>query len=439
MKRLIYDELLAWKNRERRKPLLLLGARQVGKTYILKAFGEAEFDNLVYVNCHKEAYAQQLFRDVDAVRIINELQHYFEVDIVPGKTLLFLDEIQELRNGLASLKYFCEDLPGLHVAVAGSLLGISLHEDESYPVGKVETMQLYPMTFSEYLLARGRGRLLETVQSLDWETLRAQHELFTSLLREYYFVGGMPEAVQEYVDTQDVRRVRAIQADIVDAYRRDMSKHTKTQVQRINMVWDSVPSQLARENKKFMFGAIRKGARAADYELALQWLADAGIVYKVHKTRQPVMPLKFYADESAFKLYLPDVGLLACMMQVNPNDMLLGTHAFVEFKGALTENYVLEQLRSLLPADVIFYFSKDNSTQEVDFVVQCPGRVVPVEVKAEENVKSKSLSGFINVDHADKHLKGLRISMKPYVDQGWMENIPLYAAEAYFKAMVVGG
>lgn len=438
MKRLIYDNLLAWKKRERRKPLLLLGARQVGKTYILKAFGEAEFDNFVYVNCHKEVYAQQLFRDVDAVRIVNELQHYLEVDIVPGKTLLFLDEIQEIRNGLASLKYFCEDLPDLHVAVAGSLLGISLHEGESYPVGKVETMQLYPMTFSEYLLARGRSRLLETLQQLDWETLRAQHELLTGLLREYYFVGGMPEAVQEYVDTQDVRRVRFIQNDIIDAYRRDMSKHTKTQVQRINMVWDSVPSQLARENKKFMFGAVRKGARAADYELALQWLVDAGIVYKVHKTRQPMAPLKFYADESAFKLYLPDVGLLACMMQANPNDMLLGTHAFVEFKGALTENYVLEQLRSQLPADVIFYFSKDNSTQEVDFVVQCEGRVVPVEVKSEENVKSKSLSGFINVDHADKQLKGLRISMKPYVDQGWMENIPLYAAEAYFKTLADG-
>lgn len=433
MKRLIYNQLIEWKNRRYRKPLVLLGARQVGKTYILKEFGENEFENFVYINCHKDVYAASLFRDVDASRILPELEHYYNVKVKPGKTLLFFDEIQEVKNGLASMKYFCEDFPNVHVAVAGSLLGISLRENESYPVGKIETMHLYPMTFSEYLMAKGREGLLTALHKLDWELLKVQSELFVSLLREYYFVGGMPEAVKEYVETGDTHRVQAIQSEIIDAYRRDIAKHTKPQAQRINMVWDSIPSQLAKENKKFVFGAVKKGGRAADFELAIQWLVDAGIVYKIYRTKQPVRPLKCYADNSAFKLYMMDCGLLARMMNATPSELLLGENAFVEFKGSLAENYVLQQLKPELDTDGIYYFSKDNSTQEIDFLIEKEGQVVPIEVKAEVNVKSKSLAGFINTDHADKGLKGIRFSLLPFMDQQWMENVPLFAVESWLN------
>lgn len=433
MKRLIYNQLIEWKTRKSRKPLVLLGARQVGKTYILKEFGKNEFENFVYINCHKDAYAASLFRDVDATRILPELERYYNVKVRPNKTLLFFDEIQEVKNGLASMKYFCEDYPDIHVAVAGSLLGISLREDESYPVGKIETMHLYPMTFGEYLMAKGRDGLLDSLNKLDWDILQVQNELYISLLREYYFVGGMPEAVKEFVENGSVDRVRSIQAEIIDAYRRDIAKHTKPQTQRINMVWDSIPAQLAKENKKFIFGAVKKGGRAADFELAIQWLVDAGIVYKIYRTKQPQRPLRSYTDNSAFKLYMMDCGLLARMMNATPNELLLGDNAFVEFKGALAENYVLQQLKPGLDNDGIYYFSKDNSTQEIDFLIEKGGRVSPIEVKAEVNVKSKSLSGFINTDHADKGLKGIRVSLLPHVDQQWMENIPLFSVEAWLK------
>ena len=412
--------------------MILLGARQVGKTYILKEFGKSEFKNLVYVNCHGEDFAKSLFRDLSVRRIVTEIERYYETEIVPGETLLVFDEIQEVHNGIASLKYFNEDFPSLHVAVAGSLLGISLREDESYPVGKVTTMRMYPMTFAEYLLACERPKLLEALQNLEWDSLAAMDDLLVELLRQYYFTGGMPEAVKNYIETQDVELVREVQHEILDAYERDIAKHTKPQVARIHQVWESIPAQLARENKKFIFGAVKKGGRAADFEIAIQWLVDAGLVYKIERVEKPVMPLKFYADSSAFKLYMLDCGLLACMAEANPNAMLLGTNAFTEFKGAFAENYVLQQMKATLDASV-YYYSKDNSTMEVDFLFQTQERVVPTEVKAEENVKSKSLSLFINEDFKNLNLKGLRCSMKPYIDQGWMENIPLYATEGYLK------
>ena len=432
MKRLIYSKLKEWKDRKEHKPLILLGARQVGKTYILKDFGNNEFKNMVYVNCHGNDFANSLFRDMSVKRIITEIERYYETKIIAGESLLVFDEIQEVPQGIASLKYFNEDLPALHVAVAGSLLGITIRENESYPVGKVTTMKMYPMTFAEYLLACGRPQLLETLQGLEWDSMSAMDGLLIELLRQYYFTGGMPEAVKKYIETQDVDLVREVQREILDAYERDIAKHTKPQVTRIHQVWESIPAQLARENKKFIFGAVRKGGRAADFETAIQWLVDAGLVYKVEKTKEPAMPLKFYADNSAFKLYMLDCGLLACMAEANPNAMLLGTNAFTEFKGAFTENFVLQQIKATLESSV-FYFSKDNSTIEVDFLYQTRDRVVPVEVKAEENVKSKSFSTFIKEDFKHLSLKGLRCSMKPYIDQGWMENIPLYAVEAYLR------
>lgn len=433
MKRSIYKDLVLWANRNGHKPLVLLGARQVGKTYILQDFGNREFSNVVYLNCHKEDRARRLFRNLDANRIIHELEVMFETDVVDGQTLVIFDEIQEVPNGLAALKYFCEDRPLLHVAAAGSLLGLSLKEDESYPVGKIETLRMYPMSFLEFLEARGKSKLKDCLSSLAWETLAMHHDTLSSLLREYFFTGGMPEVVNEYIQTGDIRRVRSLQAEIIDAYMRDIAKHSKTLTQRIHLVWDSIPGQLARENKKFIFGALKKGARSADFELALQWLADAGLIYIVKKVKTVSSPLKFYADNSAFKVYLADCGLLACMCHAPANEMLTGDSPFIEFKGAFSENYVLQQLRVQLDTDEIFYFAKDNSTQEIDFLLQTGHRIIPMEVKAAENVKSKSLSGFINTDNAGKGLKGLRVSMKNHIDQGWMENIPLYAVEAYIS------
>ena len=326
-------------------------------------------------------------------------------------------------------------MPELHVAAAGSLLGISLRTDESYPVGKVNTLNIFPMSFSEFLLAKGRKGLYEVVSELAWDSMKAMNEDLTELLRQYYFTGGMPEAVKKYVETNDVAKVREVQQEILRAYEFDVTKHTKVQSEKIRQVWQSIPAQLARENKKFVYGAVRKGARAATFEEAIQWLVDAGLVYKVERVSKPAMPLKFYADNNAFKLYLLDCGLLACMSEANPNQMLLGMTAFTEFKGSFTENFVIQQLKAA-GCQSAYYYSKDNSTMEVDFLFQTAERVVPVEAKAEDNVKSHSMSNFVHNDFAEMHLKGLRMSMKPYIVQGWMENIPLYSAESYVKNQI---
>lgn len=432
MERTIYTKLIEWKNALGRKPLMLLGARQVGKTYILKQFGSREFKNLVYVNCHNNDFAMNLFSDFDIERIVYQIGIQMEQQIVPGETLLVFDEIQEVHNGIASLKYFCENKPDLHVAVAGSLLGISLKEDESFPVGKVNTLRMYPMTFSEFLSASHREKLSEAIKELDYDTMRLLNVECVEWLRQYFFTGGMPEAVAKWIETHDPVAVRKIHHEILEAYYMDFSKHTKTEVQRIRMVWDSIPVQLAKENKKFIFGVVKKGARAAQFETAIQWLVDAGLVIKVNRCNQPRQPLKFYMDSAAFKIYLLDCGLFATLCETKPSDMLLGDNAFVEFKGAFAENYVLQQITASAQIPV-YYYSKDGSTQEVDFLVQTPDRVVPLEVKAEENVKSKSLSTFVKEDFKSLNLKGLRCSMKPYIDQGWMENLPLYAVEAYFS------
>lgn len=431
MYRRIIKDLIDWKQRNKRKPLILLGARQVGKTYIVKAFGQESFSNFIYVNCHQNTVATELFRDMDTKRIRREIERLYDKKIVDGETLLFFDEIQEVANGVASLKYFCEDEPNLHVIVAGSLLGITLRENESYPVGKVETLRMYPMDFIEFLIASGRKGLVEVLKNLEWDTMRLADSELTEYLREYYFTGGMPEAVQEYISSRDVYKVRKIQQDIIDAYYRDISKHTKALATRIHQVWESIPAQLAKENKKFIYRAIAKGARASQFELALQWLQDAGLIYKVDLVKKPMMPLKFYADASVFKVFFLDCGLLACMSEANPNEMLLGENAFVEFKGAFTENFVVEQIKSLdkIP---IYYYAKENSQLEIDFIIQSD-RVIPMEVKAEENTKSKSLSTFVRIDNADNKMKGLRVSMKPYIDQDWMENIPLYSLWGYLN------
>lgn len=429
MERSIYSSLKKWKESPTRKPLILQGARQVGKTYILKEFGAREYSEVVYINCDDNNDMQNMFVDYDVDRIIRSLSAISGVSIKPSTTLLILDEIQEVERGLASLKYFCEKAPEYHVAVAGSLLGITLHEGTSFPVGKVDMLYMYPMDFEEFLLAMGKEQLVELLRNNSWAALTPLRGMLTELVRQYYFVGGMPEAVKTYVERGDIWEVRSIHSKIIDAYRNDMSKHVpKQQVQRINMVWNSIPSQLARDNKKFIYGALRKGARANDFEIAIQWLVDSGLVHKVHRISKPVVPLKFYEDMASFKLFLLDCGLLGALSETPPEQILIGDNVFEEYKGAFTENYVLQQLKSL-PRTFVYYYSNDNSTLEIDFVVQHEAHVIPIEVKAEENLRAKSLRQFVT-DNAGLH--GVRFSMSDYREQDWLTNVPLWAVRWAF-------
>ena len=429
MERSIYSSLKKWKESPTRKPLILQGARQVGKTYILKEFGAREYSEVVYINCDDNNDMQNMFVDYDVDRIIRSLSAISGVSIKPSTTLLILDEIQEVERGLASLKYFCEKASEYHVAVAGSLLGITLHEGTSFPVGKVDMLYMYPMDFEEFLLAMGKEQLVELLRNNSWAALTPLRGMLTELLRQYYFVGGMPEAVKAYVERGDIWEVRSIHSKIIDAYRNDMSKHApKQQVQRINMVWNSIPSQLARDNKKFIYGALRKGARANDFEIAIQWLVDSGLVHKVHRISKPVVPLKFYEDMASFKLFLLDCGLLGALSETPPEQILIGDNVFEEYKGAFTENYVLQQLKSL-PRTFVYYYSNDNSTLEIDFVVQHEAHVIPIEVKAEENLRAKSLRQFVT-DNSGLH--GVRFSMSDYREQDWLTNVPLWAVKWAF-------
>ena len=430
MRRKIYKQLLKWKRNVDRKPLMLLGARQVGKTWIMQHFGEKEYKNVAYINCDDEPRMKQLFElDYNIDRILITIQAITGVRITPADTLIIMDEIQEVPRGLHSLKYFCEKAPEYHVMVAGSLLGVTLGKGESFPVGKVDMLTMYPMDYEEFLDATGNEGWIELLHSKDWGLIDIMKPKMTELLRQYYFVGGMPGVVSKFIENTDLQQVRTLQRDILEAYRRDISKHTSAaESTRIREVLDSLPSQLARENKKFIYGAVRKGSRAKDFELAIQWLADAGIVYKVSRIKEPKMPLKFYEDMDVFKLFLLDCGLLACMTDASADQMLIGDNVFTEFKGAFTEQYVLQQLLALGLKP--YYWSNTKTPSEIDFVIQDSQRVIPIEVKAEENVRARSLAQFIK----DKPgLKGLRISMKGYVDQEWMENIPLIAIGTYFE------
>ena len=430
MERSIMKDLVAWKNRADRKPLILLGARQIGKTYILKEFGKREFKNVAYINCDNNAMVQDLFAsDYNIERIVLTISALTGVQVKAGETLIILDEIQELKRGLSSLKYFCEDAPQYHVAVAGSLLGITLHQGESYPVGKVNTLTMYPMSFEEFLWACGKKIMADLLHTTQWNVMRGLNSAFTDYLRKYYFVGGMPEAVKSFIQTNSAPTVREIQNEILLAYDRDISKHAPTeQVVRINQVWNSIPSQLAKENRKFIYGVIKQGARAKDYELAIQWLIDAGLVYKVNRAKLLSVPLKVHEDISAFKLYLLDIGLLGALSQIPPA-MLLVPNVANTAKGDFTENYVCSQM-SLLRNMPIYYFSKDNSQLELDFVVQVGSEIIPIEVKAEENLQAKSLKTILQ-KHEDMH--GLRFSMSDYRVEERFTNVPLYGVSTYLE------
>lgn len=430
MYRNIIEKLKDWKNKKGRKPLVLAGARQVGKTYILKEFGKREFANVAYINCDDNELAKNLFvKDYNMQRILLAIGAITGENIEAGKTLIILDEIQESFRGLSVLKYFCENAPEYHVAVAGSLLGIAMHKGESFPVGKVDILHIYPMTFDEFLLAKGKEQMVSLLYTKDWDTVKLLRNEYVKTLREYYFVGGMPEAVKTFVEKNDAVRVREVQNNILYAYQKDISKHVPTsESNRINMVWQSMPSQLVKENKKFIYGVAKPGGRAKDFESAIQWLMDAGLVYKSERVSQPKMPLKFYVDISSFKLFLLDCGLLGAMSEIPPQQLLVAENGMEESKGAFTENYVMSQLVSVLDTS-IFYYSNDSKL-EIDFLIQHGNNIVPIEAKAEENLRSKSLSTLVT---SHPEMEGLRFSMSDYREQGWMKNVPLYAIIGYFS------
>ncbi len=429
MKRLLYSDLLKWKQGARRKPLILNGARQVGKTWLLKSFGKQEYAKVAYINFELADNLEYVFSDFNVARIVRALSAMSGVDITPHDTFIILDEAQEYPRALTALKYFCEDAPDYHIAVAGSLLGLTLHSGVSFPVGKVDMLQLYPMVFSEFVEAVHSRQMAETLRETRWDVINALHTQYVELLRQYYYVGGMPGVVSAYCNGEGPMAVRQLQQQILKGYTDDFSKHAESrEVPRIKLIWDGIPRSLAKENKKFRYADIKSGGRASQFEIALQWLIDTGVVYKVNRITTPNMPLRFYEENNVFKLFTLDVGLMGAMMQVAAENVLIGDKIFMEYKGAFTELFVCTQLVTRqIP---IFYYGNNSSRVEVDFVVQNGNWIVPIEVKSEENVHSKSLRTFIG-SHPD--LKGIRFSMKPYADQGWMKNIPLYACGEIIK------
>ena len=425
MKRLALQQLIVWKNRANRKPLMLNGARQVGKTWLLHEFARLEYKKEAYVVCRKNDLARQLFsQDFNVERILRGLRAITSVDITPADTLIILDEVQDIPEALEALKYFKEEAPEYHIAVAGSLLGISLHSDVSFPVGKINVINMYPLNFEEFLMAKGEEEACKLLATRDFATINLLHEKFTDLLREYYYVGGMPEAVLKYVETGALQEVRNIQLEILQGYDLDFSKHApREQVPRIRMVWNSIPSQLFNENKKYIYGALRKGARANDFELAIQWLNNSGLIYKVPRCTKPELPLPVYEDLSAFKLYMLDIGLMGAMVNAAPAQVLLKNDIFKEYKGGMTEQYVLQQMKSKGIAP-IYYHNTNDSRLELDFIIQRGGEMIPIEVKAEGNVRANSLTALLT---RNPQLHALRYSMLPYKQQGNLTNIPLYA------------
>ena len=426
MERAVLQQLISWKNSNDRKPLILNGARQVGKTWVLREFAKREYKKEAYVICRKNEYARSIFtKDFDVERILRGLRAITSVDITPDDTLIILDEVQDIPEAIEALKYFCEQAPQYHIAVAGSLLGISLHANVSYPVGKVDEINIYPMSFEEFLLAKGEKEIYKSVVAKDYATTNIVHEKLVELLRQYYYVGGMPEAVQKYIDTGALQAVRRIQNRILSGYDIDFSKHAPAdQVQRIRMVWRSIPSQLFKENKKFIYGTLRKGARAKDFELAIEWLVNSGLVYKVARCNKLSLPLAIYEDLSAFKLYFLDLGLLGAMVDTEASQILVSNNAFTEYKGGMTEQYVLQQYISH-GVSPIYYHKTDDSRLEIDFVVQHSSHILPVEVKAEANVRANSLTMLL-ANNPD--MQAIRYSMLPYKEQGQLTCIPLYMA-----------
>ncbi|MCI6252498.1 MAG: DUF4143 domain-containing protein [Bacteroidales bacterium] len=424
MERDVMQQLYAWKERPNRKPLIIRGARQVGKTWLMMAFARQAYEKWVYVNFEEEEVLRHVFeQDFDIPRILEALSLRFHTEI-DRHTLLLFDEIQAAPRGITSLKYFCEKAPTQPVIAAGSLLGLSMHGGDSFPVGKVDFLSLQPMTFMEFLHAAGQGRLAKLITDAGWGAMVYVKDRLIQLLRTYYYVGGMPEAVKAYCDGLGYEEVRRIQANILMTYENDFSKHAPaSEVPRIKMVWHSITSQLSKENRKYIYGVLRQGARAREFEVAVEWLQDAGLVYKVNRTKSGEMPLSAFEDFGSFKLFMLDVGLMCAMNKIPSDAILLGNDIFSTYRGAMTEQYVCQQL--MREADFIYYWSADNSRGEIDFLIQKDNRIIPIEVKAEENLKAKSLSAFVA---RYPSLHAVRLSMSDYREQDWMTNVPLYAA-----------
>lgn len=424
MRRDAMQQLYDWKEKTTRKPLIVRGARQVGKTWLMKEFASSAYRQFAYINFEDNEVMKDVFqKDFDVERILMAIQLVTGI-VVDTETLIIFDEIQEAPRGLTALKYFQEKAPQYHVVAAGSLLGIAMHSNDSFPVGKVDFMDLYPLSFSEFLEAVGQEAFARLLAKKDWGLIAAFRSKLIDLLKQYYYVGGMPEVVNAFINHKDYAEVRQLQQTILDSYDRDFSKHAPiAEVPRIRMIWRSVPAQLAKENKKFIYGVVKEGARAKDFELAIEWLIDAGLIYKVSRVKKAGIPLSAYEDFSAFKLFLLDTGLMGAMNGLPPQALLEGNVLFSDYKGAITEQYVLQQLKSVKGLS-IYYWSSDTSRGELDFLLQKDVSVIPVEVKAEENLQSKSLRFFVEKNAG---LHGVRFSMSDYRKQEWMINYPLYS------------
>lgn len=427
MYRIAMEKLLNWKQSKRRKPLIIEGARQVGKTWLMKEFGRQAYADTVYINFDANSRMAELFAsDLNTDRLILGLELYVGHKIDPESSLLIFDEVQEVPRALASLKYFYENAPQYHIVCAGSLLGIALHQGTSFPVGKVDFLKLYPLSFREFLMATGQEQFAELLDKQDFQMITSFKQTYIDALKYYYFVGGMPEAVARFAESKDFNEVREIQKRILAAYEQDFSKHAPNEiVPRLRMLWNSIPSQLAKENKKFIYGLVREGGRAKDYETAILWLSDCGLVHKVSRVNAAGIPLRAYEDLKAFKLFVLDVGLLGCMTGLRQRTLLDGNDLFVEFKGALTEQYVCQQLQTIEDLDV-YYYTNDRGSCEVDFIVDTGERIIPVEVKAETNLKSKSLRTYREKFSPEI---SIRTSMADYKKEDWLVNLPLYAID----------
>lgn len=424
MKRKAIEQLKQWKNRKNRKPLILKGARQVGKTWLMKEFGRTEFKYTAYVNFDNNEHMADVFEgDYNIERLLMAINIETGVKIVPEETLIIFDEIQENPKAIASLKYFYEEAPEYAIIAAGSLLGVAIHKGVSFPVGKVDTMELEPLSFREFLWAVGEEGLVQLIDDMNLPLIESFRDKYVDWLKKYYYIGGMPEVVASFIEEKDFAEVRRLQKKIIEMYENDFSKHTtENELPRIRMVWNSIPMQLAKENKKFFFGKIREGARAKDFEIAIEWLLDCGLIKKVYNVSKPALPLKAYTEFSAFKLYLLDVGLLAAMTDLDVHTILGGNSIFVEFKGALTEQYVLQQI--IAETDYVpYYYSATKSETEIDFLIQKEQNIIPVEVKAEENLRAKSLREYCRKFQPEY---AVRTSMSNYREQDWMVNWPLY-------------
>lgn len=425
MIRFAMEKLRNWKEKDNRKPLIIMGARQVGKTWLMKEFGKTCYEKVAYISFYNNKRMDDVFQmDFDINRILMNLNIESGITITPENTLIILDEIQNSPKVLESLKYFCEEAQEYHVVAAGSLLGVAMHESVSYPVGKVDLLDLYPFSFREFLCAVDQKVLSDALNTRDYTLIDNFSDKYLFWLRNYYYIGGMPAVIDAFRMHKDYEEVRQIQIDIVRQYEGDFGKHIDAHtLPRIRMVWDSIPIQLAKENKKFFFGQMKKGARSSEYEIAIQWLVDCGLVYKVSRVNEPHMPLKAYKSMNAYKLFMIDIGLLGAMSELEATSILEGNEIFVEFKGALTEQYVLQQLVSDTEYTP-YYFGTEKATFEQDFLIQKGKNIIPIEVKAETNIRSQSLKAYCDKYHPEK---AVRFSTRQYADQGWMENIPLYA------------